>query len=59
MEQAESKNGTGDPAMPRRPPDWCKSCPYPSHGFVCRSNGAECMRSRIRQIQAKESNVTC
>lgn len=27
MEQAESKNGTGDPAMPRRPPDWCKSCP--------------------------------
>ncbi len=50
MEREESKKSADDPAMPRSPPDWCKNCPYPAHGFVRRGIGAECMRSRIRQI---------
>ena len=33
----------------------CKDCPYPAHGFLCWGSGEDCMRTRVKKLNEKES----
>ena len=33
----------------------CKDCPYPAHGFLCWGSGEDCMRTRVKKLNEKET----
>lgn len=33
----------------------CEGCPYPAHGFLCWSSEEDCMRTRMKRLNRKES----
>ena len=35
----------------------CEGCPFPGHGFLCRGEDGECMRTRLMQLSEKEEGT--
>lgn len=33
----------------------CEGCPYPAHGFLCWGSEEDCMRTRVKKLNEKES----
>ena len=33
----------------------CEGCPYPAHGFLCWGSGEDCMRTRVKKLNEKET----
>ncbi|WP_204884733.1 hypothetical protein [Pseudoflavonifractor phocaeensis] len=33
----------------------CEGCPYPSHGFLCWGSEDDCMRTRMKKLNEKET----
>ena len=33
----------------------CEGCPYPAHGFLCWGSGEDCMRTRVKKLNERES----
>ena len=33
----------------------CEGCPYPAHGFLCWGGADDCMRTRVKKLNEKES----
>ena len=33
----------------------CQDCPYPGHGFLCRSRDGRCLRDRVRLLSQRET----
>ncbi len=29
----------------------CEGCPFPSHGFICRSPDGQCLKTRYQSLQ--------
>ena len=38
----------GPPVCTDRPE--CEGCPYPAHGFICRSRDGTCMKTNLRKL---------
>lgn len=36
-------------------PSACQDCPYPGHGFLCRSRDGRCLRDRVRLLSQRET----
>ena len=36
-------------------PSACQDCPYPGHGFLCRSRDGRCLRDRVRLLRQRET----
>ena len=54
----EYRSHTGPPAQTEKPvctaSPLCEGCPFPSHGFLCRGEDGECMRTRLMKLSDKE-----
>ena len=54
----EYRSHTGPPAQSEKPvctaPPLCEGCPFPGHGFLCRGEDGECMRTRLMKLFVKE-----
>ena len=48
------------PELPQRPVchqfSRCEGCPYPAHGFLCWGGEEDCMRTRVKKLNRKESD---
>ncbi len=33
----------------------CEGCPYPAHGFLCWGSEEDCMRTRVKKLNERES----
>ena len=47
------------PEPPQRPVchrfSRCEGCPYPAHGFLCWGSEEDCMRTRVKKLNERES----
>ena len=54
----EYRSHTGPPAQTEKPictaSPLCEGCPFPGHGFLCRGEDGECMRTRLMKLSEKE-----
>ena len=54
----EYRSHTGPPAQTEKPvctaSQLCEGCPFPGHGFLCRGEDGECMRTRLMKLSEKE-----
>ena len=54
----EYRSHTGPPAQSEKPvctvSPLCEGCPFPGHGFLCRGEDGECMRTRLMKLSEKE-----
>ena len=54
----EYRSHTGPPARTEKPVCMasllCEGCPFPGHGFLCRGEDGECMRTRLMKLSEKE-----
>ena len=54
----EYRSYTGPPAQTEKPvcttSPLCEGCPFPGHGFLCRGEDGECMRTRLMKLSVKE-----
>ena len=54
----EYRSHTGPPAQTEKPvctvSPLCEGCPFPGHGFLCRGEDGECMRTRMKKLSEKE-----
>ena len=54
----EYRSHTGPPAQTEKPvctaSPLCEGCPFPGHGFLCRGEDGECMRTRLKKLSEKE-----
>ena len=35
----------------------CNGCPFPGHGFLCRGENGECMRTRLSKISVRRGDI--
>ena len=53
----EYRSHTGPPAQTEKPvctaSQLCEGCPFPGHGFLCRGEDGECMRTRLMKLSEK------
>lgn len=63
----EYRSHTGPPAQTEKPvctaSPLCEGCPFPGHGFLCRGEDGECMRTRLsklseRRVSSNEQTVS-
>lgn len=63
----EYRSHTGPPAQTEKPvctaSPLCEGCPFPGHGFLCRGEDGECMRTRLsklseRRVTSNEQTVS-
>ena len=56
----EYRSHTGPPDRTEMPvctaSPLCEGCPFPGHGFLCRGEDGECMRTRLMKLSEKEDN---
>ena len=54
----EYRSHTGPPAQTEKPvctvSPLCEGCPFPGHGFLCRGEDGDCMRTRLMKLSEKE-----
>ena len=54
----EYRSHTGPSAQTEKPvctaSQLCEGCPFPGHGFLCRGEDGECMRTRLMKLSEKE-----
>ena len=50
--QALRLEGRAEPP-PRSALSACRDCPYPGHGFLCRSRDGLCLRDRVRLLSQR------
>ena len=43
----------GPPVCSARPE--CEGCPYPAHGFICRSKDGTCMKTYMEKLRKEET----
>lgn len=53
-------NAPGCPPTPAPKPvcrqfSRCEGCPYPAHGFLCWGSQDDCMRTRMKKVNEKET----
>ena len=57
----EYRSHTGPPAQTEKPictaSPLCEGCPFPGHGFLCRGEDGECMRTRLMKLSKKEEPI--
>ena len=57
----EYRSHTGPPAQTEKPvctaSPLCEGCPFPGHGFLCRGDDGECMRTRLMKLSEKEEPI--
>ena len=56
--QTGYRSHTGPPAQTEKPictaSLLCEGRPFPGHGFLCRGEDGECMRTRLKKLSEKE-----
>ena len=54
----EYRSHTGPPAQTEKSvctvSPLCEGCPFPGHGFLCRGEDGDCMRTRLMKLSEKE-----
>ena len=35
----------------------CNGCPFPGHGFLCRGEDGECMRTRLSKLSTRKGEI--
>ena len=57
----EYRSHTGPPAQTEKPvctaSPLCEGCPFPGHGFLCRGEDGECMRTRLSKLSERKGDI--
>ena len=57
----EYRSHTGPPAQTEKPvctaSPLCEGCPFPGHGFLCRGEDGDCMRTRLSKLSERKGDI--
>ena len=57
----EYRSHTGPPDRTEMPvctaSPLCEGCPFPGHGFLCRGEDGECMRTRLSKLSERKGDI--